>query len=157
MVKAVCLGVPHSYMTAIANHGENVPASYNEWKVHICIMYKERQKKWGHGNTTTSSNKPAGGATSLSLAKPTSSVAPRDGSGRWQTHKTATGMVYGRQGEPMDISKLRAEGRCFRCKKKGHLGRDCPEKREFKDIRSVVVAEQEQMESKVEEVKEAVV
>ena len=25
-----------------------------------------------------------------------------------------------------DISKLRAEGRCFRCKQKGHSKRDCP-------------------------------
>jgi hypothetical protein len=28
---------------------------------------------------------------------------------------------------PADIELLRAEGRCFRCKQKGHSKRDCPQ------------------------------
>ena len=57
----------------------------------------------------------------------------------------------------MEIDQLRKEGRCYRCKEKGHMSRDCPKRKEFKDIRSVIVAEQgekENTDSKVEEVKE---
>jgi hypothetical protein len=28
--------------------------------------------------------------------------------------------------KPEDISRLRAEGRCFRCKKTGHMKNECP-------------------------------
>ncbi|PBK75386.1 hypothetical protein ARMSODRAFT_970055 [Armillaria solidipes] len=59
-------------------------------------------------------------------------------------------MTYGGAGEPMDISTLRREGKCFRCHKKGHLSKDCPDKKEYKDIRSVYTAEQAKMEMKEE-------
>ncbi|PBK64851.1 hypothetical protein ARMSODRAFT_856172, partial [Armillaria solidipes] len=60
------------------------------------------------------------------------------------------GTTYKGSGEPMniDVAKLRAEGRCFRCHEKGHMGKDCPKKKDFRDIRSVVTAEQEQTKEK---------
>ncbi|SJL18202.1 uncharacterized protein ARMOST_21780 [Armillaria ostoyae] len=153
MVKAIRMGVPDSYTNAIASSGEHIPGTYNEWKQRIFVMYEERQKKWvfdqtigtsrsanpqkGYGNTATSTSQKAGGATR-----------------RWHLVKMTT---FRGKGEPMDISKLHSEGRCFRCHEKGHLGKDCPKKREFQDIRSVKVAEQEQTESKVEEIKEMAV
>ncbi|PBK63334.1 hypothetical protein ARMSODRAFT_979997 [Armillaria solidipes] len=130
MVKVVQLGIPNSYSKFIANTGLNMPHTYNEWKAQVIVMHEEQQKKWvfdqttsaprdscpsqkGHGNTTTSQPK-TGGVTSSSLGKPTSSTPSQDaGSGRWVTH--------GGPGLPMDIGKLCAEGRCFRCHKKGHL------------------------------------
>ena len=55
----------------------------------------------------------------------------------------------------MEIDRLRKEGQCYRCKEKGHLSKDCLRRKDFKDIHSIVVAEQEkETESKVEEVKE---
>ncbi|SJL13675.1 uncharacterized protein ARMOST_17123 [Armillaria ostoyae] len=142
MVKAVRLGVPDSYTNTIANSGQYIPITYNDWKRRICIMYEERQKKWvfdqtiggrsnppkTHGTTTTSLPK-TGGATSSTPAKQTgggnATSGGRDSSGRWTTHPG--------QGLPMsiDAQKLRSEGRCFRCKEKGHMSKDCPRKKEF--------------------------
>ncbi|SJL07076.1 uncharacterized protein ARMOST_10419 [Armillaria ostoyae] len=163
MVKAVRLGVPDSYTNAIANSGQHIPVIYNDWKRRVCIMYEERQKKWvfdqaiGGRNpqksgTTATSLPKTGGATSSMPAKPAGgSSAPkasgRDSAGRWTTHPG--------QGLPMsiDAQKLRDEGRCFRCKEKGHLSKDCPKKKEFRDIRSVQATELA-VTTKVEEVKE---
>ncbi|SJL14660.1 uncharacterized protein ARMOST_18125 [Armillaria ostoyae] len=124
-------------------------------------MYEEWQKKWvfdqtisgqsapqNKGTTATSQYK-AGGATSSPPAKQAgNSSAPkpggRDSAGRWTTHPG--------QGLPMSINaqKLRDEGRCFRCKEKGHMSKDCPKKKEFRDIRSVQVTDIATV-SKVEE------
>ncbi|PBK71051.1 hypothetical protein ARMSODRAFT_1017817 [Armillaria solidipes] len=163
--------VPGSYITFIANVGENIPQTYPEWKAQIIIMYEERQKKWvfdqatstncdscppqkGQGHTATSNNK-AGGTTSSLPGKPTSSGPPWEpGMGRWQPVKTTT---YHRAGELIDIGKLCMEGRCFWCHKRGHLGKDCLKKWDYKDICLVVVTEQEKTETKVEEIKEMAV
>ncbi|SJL16416.1 uncharacterized protein ARMOST_19940 [Armillaria ostoyae] len=160
MVKAVRLGVPDSYTNAVANSGQHVPVTYNDWKRRICVMYEERQKKWvfdqaiggrtlQKNGTTAPSQPKTGGATSSTPAKPAgNSSAPkpsrRDSSGRWTTHPG--------QGLPMsiDAQKLRDEGRCFRCKEKGHMSKDCPRKKEFRDIRSVQTTEPA-TSSKVEE------
>ncbi|SJL01314.1 uncharacterized protein ARMOST_04634 [Armillaria ostoyae] len=163
MVKAVRLGVPDSYTNAIANSGQHIPLTYNDWKRRICVMYEERQKKWvfdqtiggrsnpARNNGTTATSLPkTGGATSSSPAKQAaSSNAPksggRDSAGRWTTHPG--------QGLPMsiDAQKLRDEGRCFRCKEKGHMSKDCPKKKEFRDIRSVQATTEPATDSKVEE------
>ncbi|SJL08935.1 uncharacterized protein ARMOST_12310 [Armillaria ostoyae] len=146
MVKAVRLGVPDSYTNAIANLGQHVPITYNDWKRRICIMYEEQQKKWVFDQTigahsgqtksiTTTSSPKTGGATSSTPAKsagssntPAQKQGGQDSAGRWTTHPG--------QGLPMsiDAQKLRDEGRCFRCKEKGHLSKDCPKKKEFRDI-----------------------
>ncbi|SJK96774.1 uncharacterized protein ARMOST_00020 [Armillaria ostoyae] len=121
MVKAVRLGVPDSYTNAIANSGQHIPVTYNDWKRRICIMYEERQKKWvfdqtiggrqapARTGTTATSLPKTGGATSSTPAKPASnSSAPKpggwDSAGRWTTHPG--------QGLPMsiDAQKLRDEG-----------------------------------------------
>ncbi|SJL18642.1 uncharacterized protein ARMOST_22239 [Armillaria ostoyae] len=152
MVKAVRLGVPDSYTNAIANSGQHVPITYNDWKRRVCIMYEERQKKWvfdqtvgnrpapkNQGTTATSLPKTGGATGSTPPKQAGNSSAPkpggRDSAGRWTTHPG--------QGLPMsvDAQKLRDEGRCFRCKEKGHLSRDCPKKKEFHDIRSVQATE----------------
>ncbi|SJL08051.1 uncharacterized protein ARMOST_11410 [Armillaria ostoyae] len=168
MVKAVQLGVPDSYTNAIASSGENIPRSYNNWKRRILRIYEERQKKWvfdqtvGNRNTNprpaltattaTSHHPKTGGATSSSSTKPTSSMpntGGRDAGGRWLARP---GTTYGGQGAPMDIGQMRAKGLCFRCHKQGHLSKDCPEKKDFRDIRSVQATREPVTESKIEEI-----
>ncbi|PBK65104.1 hypothetical protein ARMSODRAFT_1022533 [Armillaria solidipes] len=174
MVRAVRLGVPESYTNSIANHGQDIPKTYPEWRERILVMYEEQQKKavfdqamgvtrsFPKSNNTATSFPKTGGATSSSTAKPLSNAAPRDSQGRWHTIKQTT---YRGAGEPMniDVAKLMREEKCFRCQEKGHMSKDCPKKRDFRDIRSVVTAEQEQTKekdassAKIEEVKEMVV
>ena len=38
-------------------------------------------------------------------------------------------------GDPMDIDKMRKEGRCFKCHQKGHLARDCQNRR--REVREI--------------------
>ncbi|SJL15199.1 uncharacterized protein ARMOST_18685 [Armillaria ostoyae] len=163
MVKAVRLGVPLSYTTTITNTGRDIPNDYNEWKARIVLMYEERQKNWafnqtagnprdnrptkGTSATTATSNYKAGGATSSPTPKATGNTGGgRDSSGRWTT--------FGGAGKPMDIdvAKLKAEGRCFRCREKGHMGKDCPKKKDYRDIRSVQATTEPVTESKIEEI-----
>ncbi|SJL07262.1 uncharacterized protein ARMOST_10605 [Armillaria ostoyae] len=161
MVKAVRLGVPDSYTNAVANSGQHIPVTYNDWKRRICIMYEERQKKWvfdqtiggrsapNRGTTAPSPPKAGGASTSTPPKQIANSNAPkaggRDSAGRWTTHPG--------QGLPMsiDAQKLRDEGRCFRCKEKGHMSKDCPKKKEFRDIRSVQATTELAVTTKVEE------
>ncbi|SJL05427.1 uncharacterized protein ARMOST_08794 [Armillaria ostoyae] len=162
MVKAVRLGVPDSYTNAIANSGQHIPITYSDWKRRICIMYEERQKKWvfdqtiggrsapqNRGTTAPSLPKTGGASTSTPPKQTAGSNAPkaggRDSVGRWTTHPG--------QGLPMsiDAQKLRDEGRCFRCKEKGHMSKDCPKKKEFRDIRSVQATTELMVTTKVEE------
>ena len=38
-------------------------------------------------------------------------------------------------GDPMDIDKMRKEGRCFKCHQKRHLARDCQNRR--REVREI--------------------
>ncbi len=53
--------------------------------------------------------------------------------------------------------KLMDEGRCFKCQKKGHLSKDCPEKMTGHQVRAIEAAPSEppkDSQSKIEEVKD---
>ncbi|PBK72216.1 hypothetical protein ARMSODRAFT_972875 [Armillaria solidipes] len=134
-------------------------------------MYEERQKKWvfdqthrvscdsrppqkGQTTTATSHNKAGGATSSLSNKLMGSGPLWEPETGRWQPVRT---MTYGGVGQPIDISMLMREDKCFRCHKKGHLSKDCPEKKDYKNIRLIHTAEQEKTESKVKKVKETAV
>lgn len=158
LVRAVRKGIPTSYAHMIANIGFRIPRTYPQWKQCILQMYDERQKqrvfnethdldtchKKHPGNqkqiTATSSNKTTGGATSSSTGKAGSSNKGQDSGGQWVP---VTMKTYGRQGEPMQVdqAKYMKEGLCFICRKKGHISKDCPDKKPRKEVRTVTMGE----------------
>ncbi len=154
LVEAVQKGIPHDYSCTIANIGFGIPRNYAKWKMCIVTMYEERTKDGVYAQThfeprnnhrrppapnqkaytATSSKTTAGGMTSLSTAK--QNDRPRDDRGKWYTPKGAdTQMQIDAQ-----CSKLMSEGRCFRCQKKGHLSKDCPEKMTGHQVRAIEAA-----------------
>ncbi len=64
---------------------------------------------------------------------------PRDDRGKWYTPKGADAQMQ----IDATCSKLMSEGRCFRCQKKGHLSKDCPEKTAGHQVRAVEAAPME--------------
>ncbi len=153
LVEAVRKGIPRDYSCIIANIGFGIPRTYPEWKARIITMYKERTKDGVYAqthfephhdnrrpltsqkpNTATSSRPAAGGMTSSLSAK--QNDWPRDDRGKWYMPKGVdTQMQIDAQ-----RSKLMSEGRCFRCQKKGHLLKDCPDKAAGQQVRAIEAA-----------------
>ncbi len=151
LVEAVRKGIPCDYSRTITNIGFRILRNYTKWKTRVITMYEERTKDGVYAqthfeschdgrrppqtnqrpNTATSSKPSAGGTTSLSSAK--QNDRPRDDRGKWYTPKGADAQMQ----IDAQHSKLMSEGRCFRCQKKGHLSKDCPNKREGHQVRAI--------------------
>jgi hypothetical protein len=113
-----------------------LPADYDAWKTRIITMdnlaRQRREQKKAHGPTvfhkvTTTAKKPDTPHT-----------------------KTGTGVTYGGSGQRMDIDKAKAEGRCFKCGKQGHISKFCPDQK--LQVRNIVgsLTDEEKQELKKE-------
>ncbi len=146
-------GIPCDYSRIIANIGFGIPHTYSEWKTRVITMYEERMKDSVYAqthfephrndrrpqtnqrnNTATSSRPAAGGVTSSSSAK--QNDRPHDDRGKWYTPKGADAQMQ----IDAQWSKLMSKGKCFRCQKKGHLSKDCPEKMTGHQVRAIEAA-----------------
>ncbi len=150
LVEAVWKGIPRDYSRIIADIGFAIPGTYTEWKTRIITMYEERTKDGVYAkthfeprrddrrpfqgqkpNTATSSRPAAGGVTSSPTVK--QNDRPRDDRGKWYTPRGADAQMQ----IDAQRSQLMSEGRCFRCRKKGHLSKDCPEKTAGHQVRAI--------------------
>ncbi len=155
-MEVVRKGIPHDYSCIIADIGFAILCTYPKWKTCIIMMYEERTKDGVYAkthfeprrddrrpfqgqkpNTATSSKPAAGGTTSSSPAK--QNDWPRDDKGKWYTPRGADAQMQ----VDAQRSKLMSEGRCFRCQKKGHMSKDCPEKTVGHQVRTVEAAPME--------------
>ncbi|KAI0349088.1 hypothetical protein OH77DRAFT_1415579 [Trametes cingulata] len=69
--------------------------------------------------TTTTTHATASSTTSATTSSPTPTSDRRDGSG----------VTFGGAGQPMDIDTARRRGACFACGQRGHIQRDCPNRK----------------------------
>ncbi len=171
IIQAIRKGIPRDYSRTISNIGFGIPRTYTKWKTRILTMYEECTKddvyQKTHGleqrydnrrpqtnqkpNTATSSKPATGGVISSSTGKLPD--RPRDSRGQWYTPK---GKDADMQTDAQQ-SKLMSKGRCFRCQKKGHLSKDCPEKTMGHQVRAIEAVPQAppmDSQSKIEEVKD---
>lgn len=74
----------------------------------------------------------------------------RDLTGRWVTPMGSDAKMQ------IDRTKYMKEGLCFICGKKGHIGKDCPDRKPKKEVRKVTMGEDVPLMEMtgVEEVKE---
>ncbi len=107
-------------------------------QTHFEPRRDNRRPQQNQRTNTATSNKPtAGGTTSSSTAKQNDWL--RDDRGKWYMPRGTDAQIQ------IDVqrSKLMSEGRCFRCQKKGHLSKDCPEKTAGHQVRAVEAAPME--------------
>ncbi|SJL01029.1 uncharacterized protein ARMOST_04345 [Armillaria ostoyae] len=136
--------------TIFAADGE-VPTTYAQWKHRLLRMdYNFRVRKAeNQANPSTCSNDRAQKTTTPQKGGQTMNMTPEK--------KDNTGTTYGGRGVPMDIDKLKKEGKCFRCGEKGHMSKFCPLQswnKKKEEVRATTT-EEPKTESKVEEVKDA--
>ncbi|SJL01326.1 uncharacterized protein ARMOST_04646 [Armillaria ostoyae] len=102
MICALEQGVPTSYMKFISDLGILIP-------IQDSIAGVSR-KPWGNKKSNTT-------GTSKRSSSTTTSTGDK---------KMGTGTTYGSRGQAMDIDALKAEGKCYRCKQKRHISKNCP-------------------------------
>ncbi|KAK0243611.1 hypothetical protein EDD85DRAFT_944929 [Armillaria nabsnona] len=130
--------------TAIFTAASAIPTDYPQWKARLLQLdYNYRISRTSPGDRQPARN---------DTRPQQKNNVPRGNTTYTPQHKTGTGTTYGGQGQPMDIDRMRKEGRCFRCGKKGHMKPDCKEPDPKARVQAVTT--EPTTESKVEEVKD---
>jgi hypothetical protein len=116
---------------------DTFPTTYDKYRDSIKIkgrlmeQFAQRMEIEGRNRPSFPSHQPSSSSTTSLSHRPTPPVTIEK--------RTPTGTVYGGQGKPMDIGKVksnRKDGNCYNCGKPGHFGRDCPDPRHQFNIRA---------------------
>lgn len=110
---------------------DTLPTTFDSWRKKATNigglqqrLHRITKSTWApRPNTTTQHPRP---------------TAPGHTSSPVNDRRDATGTTFGGMGQKMDVSKARAEGRCFKCGEQGHISRFCPARGSTR-VRSLLV------------------
>ena len=125
----------HSRVIDLVYSQPTLPTNYRAWKTQILAIdgLQRRRAEQKKSQTQLFPHRP-----NITRKPETPTAVPQI--------KTGTGVTYGRQGLKMDVDKAKAEGRCFKCGKIGHIARNCPERKV--QVRATTQEEQENQTEK---------
>ena len=109
----------HNSIIDLIYHAGTLPDTYTAWKVRITNI-DNLQHQWAVENK---SHAPTMVHKTLVVNKTAAANVP--------TQRTGMKIIYGGAEQKMDIDKMRQSGLCFKCRKPGHISRNCPGKKRF--------------------------
>lgn len=102
------------------------------WNNRLMQLYGQTQRQ---GNTNTGNRSSSASTSSQSQHSPASSTNT--------IQRQFPVPARPRHPDDMDVDTLQKEGRCFHCKEKGHLSKNCPKKQQGQKTRAVDIEDLE--------------